>query len=129
MDNLVYSYDSGNKLLKVEDLADDAFGFKDDAVGVADTNDDYSYDLNGNMISDTNKGITAIAYNHLNLPTQVTINGENILYIYDAAGIKQQKVADGTTTQYAGSYIYENSSLKFANHAEGYVEPDGVGGL
>ena len=32
------------------------------------------------------------------------------------------------TIQYAGSYIYENSSLKFVNHAEGYMEPDGGGG-
>lgn len=27
--------------------------------------------------------------------------------------MKQQKLADGTTTQYAGNYIYENGSLKF----------------
>ena len=128
MDELVYSYDSGNKLLKVEDIADDTFGFKDDAVNEADNSEDYTYDVNGNMLSDTNKGITGIAYNHLNLPTRITINGQDILYIYDAAGIKQQKVADGTTTDYAGGYIYENGSLKFVNHTEGYIEPDGAGG-
>jgi len=34
------------------------------------------------MLTDANKGITNILYNHLNLPTQVTIAGQNILYIY-----------------------------------------------
>ena len=124
MDGLSYTYDSGNKLLRVNDEEHEDFGFKD-----VWTNDvEYTYDDNGNMTSDTNKGITAIAYNHLNLPTRVTINGENIFYIYDASGIKQRKIANGTTTEYAGSYVYENSSLKFVNHAEGYMEPDGGGG-
>ncbi len=85
---------------------------------------------NGNMLSDANKGITAITYNHLNLPTEVSINGNGntgtIRYIYDATGVKQQKViSTGTITDYAGNYIYENNSLKFFNHPEGYVEPNG----
>ena len=33
-----------------------------------------------------------------------------------------------TTTTYTGGTVYENGSLKFINHAEGYIEPDGVGG-
>ena len=79
------------------------------------------------MVSDTNKGITAITYNHLNLPTQVTIynstdNG-NITYIYDATGVKLKKiVSTGATTEYAGNYVYENSSLKFFNTPEGYFD-------
>ncbi|MFY8189243.1 MAG: hypothetical protein ACOVLC_14970 [Flavobacterium sp.] len=32
------------------------------------TNDDYAYDIFGNMTSDQNKGITSISYNHLNEP-------------------------------------------------------------
>ncbi len=36
MDDLTYSYDSGNKLMKVADAATiDQFGFKDDAVNTA----------------------------------------------------------------------------------------------
>ena len=33
--------------------------------------DDYTYDANGNLKSDANKGITNIEYNHLNLPTKI----------------------------------------------------------
>ena len=135
MDDLVYAYDIGNKLLKVEDTGNDTYGFKDDAAGMPDNEDDYTYDTNGNMSSDTNKGITSISYNHLNLPTEIIFNddpNQKITYFYAADGTKQQKVvADNaviTTTDYVGSYIYENGSLKFINHAEGYLEPNGAGG-
>ncbi len=128
MDNLVYTYDSGNKLTKVLDNGNDTYGFKD---GV-DTTTEYTYDTNGNMKTDANKGITSITYNHLNLPTQVTLSGGSISYIYDATGVKQKKTVNETgqsavTTEYAGNYVYENSSLIFFNHPEGYVEPDGSG--
>ncbi|MCF2875586.1 hypothetical protein L1265_12780, partial [Tenacibaculum sp. Cn5-1] len=120
MDNLVYSYDNGNKLTKVLDNGNDIYGFKDGA----NTTTEYTYDANGNMKTDANKGITNIVYNHLNLPTQVTIGGQNITYTYDAAGMKLKKVVNGTTTEYAGNYMYENNVLRFFNHPEGYVKSD-----
>ncbi len=100
------------------------YGFKDGT----NTGNDYTYDKNGNMISDANKGISAITYNYLNLPIKVSFGTNRFIdYIYDASGVKQQKVVtEGsslTTTQYAGNYIYENNNLQFFNHAEGYVEP------
>ena len=105
----------------------DQFGFKDDAVNTAaDTSNDFTYDVNGNMKTDTNKGITAIAYNHLNLPTQVTIGGQNISYIYDATGVKQRKTVQGVSTNYAGNYVYEGTSLQFFNTAEGYYNVTGA---
>ncbi len=60
MDKLTYNYDARNKLQKVSDLAPtDAFGFKDDALNTqTDLEDDYTYDNNGNMLSDINKTIT-----------------------------------------------------------------------
>ncbi|CAM1364550.1 conserved hypothetical protein [Tenacibaculum sediminilitoris] len=75
------------------------------------------------MIVDRNKGITGITYNHLNLPVNVTLAGGTINYTYDAAGNKLRKVANSTTTDYAGNYKYENGTLQFFNHAEGYVSP------
>lgn len=80
------------------------------------------------MTKDENKAITAIAYNHINLPTTVTINGQNILYIYDATGVKIQKTVSGTTTDYDGNYIYKKvgtgpNELQFYNTAEGYATP------
>ncbi|MGF1559394.1 MAG: hypothetical protein ACFCUL_09925, partial [Flavobacteriaceae bacterium] len=137
MDALNYAYDSGNKLMKVADLGNDAHGFIDDAVNIADVADDYAYDQNGNMVSDANKGITAIAYNHLNLPKQITVSGTNngtISYIYDATGAKLRKnvLTNGasapTATDYAGNYLYENNQLQFFSTPEGYVTPNTLGG-
>ena len=133
MDDLIYTYDSGNKLQKVVDNGNDAYGFKD---GV-NTTVEYIYDANGNMTQDLNKGITLITYNHLNLPTEVQFGTVNkIQYIYDAAGTKlQKKVIENSlpavTTQYAGNYVYKGVAdatpyLEFFNHPEGYVEPDEI---
>lgn len=130
MDILDYEYDNGNKLLKVADTGNDAHGFIDDAVNTADTTDDYSYDQNGNLLSDTNKGITSITYNHLNLPEQVNFGSDNIQYVYDATGVKLKKTLSttGAETFYSNGYIYEGNTLQFFSHPEGYVTPDGQGG-
>lgn len=84
------------------------------------------------MISDANKGITGILYNHLNLPTEVKFNNSNtqkINYTYSANGAKLKKVVNDngtvTTTDYASNYVYENNVLKFFSTPEGYVEPNG----
>ena len=123
MDNLNYSYNGGNKLLSVSDSSGNTTGFKD----VSGT--DYAYDLNGNMISDNNKGISSINYNHLNLPTKVSSASQyaSIDYTYDATGTKLKKYVSGmnitpTTTEYAGNYIYENGIFQFFSHSEGYVK-------
>ncbi|WP_417940946.1 DUF6443 domain-containing protein [Flavobacterium sp. RS13.1] len=130
MDYLTYSY-NGNKLIRVNDNGSTTEGFKD---GYKGTLDEYSYDANGNMIKDLNKGIgnsttDGIVYNHLNLPTKITFNaGGTIDYVYDALGVKQRKiVSTGTTTNYAGGFQYEKAGtgtevLKFFPQPEGYVE-------
>ncbi|HBK70048.1 MAG TPA: hypothetical protein DDZ39_00050, partial [Flavobacteriaceae bacterium] len=93
------------------------------------------YDPDGNLTSDKNKNITSILYNHLNMPTKITVTGSNagtLDYVYTADGIKLQKTKTvggvPTTTDYAGNYVYENNQLQFFNTSEGYVEPDGSGG-
>ncbi|MGS2764552.1 DUF6443 domain-containing protein [Sinomicrobium sp. M5D2P9] len=121
MDNLSYDYNTGNKLLKVTDTGNKTYGFKDGS----NTNNDYTYDANGNLKTDAKKGITGITYNHLNLPIRVNFGSNKIDYIYDALGVKLKKeVSEGssvTGTEYAGKYIYENGQLQFFNHPEGYV--------
>ncbi len=137
VDDLTYTYaPDSNQLIHVnDDATKDGFS-QGSANDVA-----YQYDIDGNMISDANKGIASISYNHLNLPEEIVFTGQeasnsgtvigNILYIYDATGVKLKKIVTDngniSTTSYAGNYIYENTGsgdmLKFFNHAEGYVEP------
>lgn len=108
-------------------------GFKDDSQGTVETDpsDDYTYDANGNMIKDENKNITAIDYNHLNLPIRILFgDGNKISYTYNAAGIKQKKVVTTvtsnpntvSTTEYFNGFQYNNDELQFFPHAEGYVK-------
>ncbi|MGB3466269.1 MAG: DUF6443 domain-containing protein [Cyclobacteriaceae bacterium] len=125
VDDLTYFYDNGNQLIKVDDAitVHNEEGFKDgNTVG-----NDYFYDTNGNMIKDLNKGIDAIAYNHLNLPVRVVTSEGSIDYIYDAVGIKHRKqVTEGNsvnTTDYALNFQYENDRLQFIAMSEGYIEP------
>ncbi|WP_083629445.1 DUF6443 domain-containing protein [Tenacibaculum agarivorans] len=126
MDDLSYNYDAGNKLLGVDDDGAANFGFKiKPSSGNA-----YTYDVNGNLKSDKNKGINTIEYNHLNLPTFIEINSapDEIGYTYTADGIKlvksvyNDKTGETTETIYAGNYIYEDNKLQFFNHSEGYVK-------
>ncbi|AWM13817.1 type IV secretion protein Rhs [Flavobacterium sediminis] len=132
IDNLTYTYsnnDTGNQLLKVFDSTNMPSGFKDDSNGIYDPDDDYAYDANGNMISDTHKGITNITYNHLNLPVEITFGtSAKIVYLYDALGTKVMKsVLDylgsetAQTTYLQGGFQYVDNVLKFFPHVEGYV--------
>jgi hypothetical protein len=91
IDNLKFVYDtaSQNRLLKVNDLSNSPQGFKDNYTSTAN---DFSYDNNGNMTADNNKGIGSIIYNHLNLPIKINfgVKGE-INYLYNATLQKLQK--------------------------------------
>lgn len=125
VDNLNYVY-NGNQLQSVTDNSSPTVndGFKDGNK----TGDDYAYDSFGNITQDLNKGITAISYNHLNLPFQVTFNnGSTIKYIYDADGNRLSKAVQPSggslvTTDYVNGFQYENNVLQFFPHAEGYVK-------
>ncbi len=83
--------------------------------------------LNGNMTEDKNRGLELVTYNYLNLPETLLGSGQTIEYIYDANGQKVAKKApDGTMTYYAGSFVYEGSSLKYILHGEGKVDMGGA---
>ena len=134
IDELTYAYKNAasNQLMKVTDAKANNANFRDEFKDSAtNTIDDYDYDANGNMTKDNNKNITAITYNHLNLPTQITFGSAgNISYIYNATGQKVQKVVvepgkTTITTDYLGGYQYSNAAFKFFPTSEGYVEPVG----
>jgi len=121
-------------------------GFNDGNI----VGDDYTYDANGNMTVDKNKNITAIVYNHLNLPTKITFQRDEfsptISYLYNANGVKLQKIINTedfyptvTTTDYLGGFQYNMNvsyslkkgkyiaittpvALQFFPTAEGYVK-------
>jgi RHS repeat-associated protein len=123
MDQMVYTYD-GNQLKRVSDTGDKQKGFIDGETLATE----YDYDLNGNMKMDMNKGLTNVAYNHLNLPKKVVADGEYIDYIYDALGTKLAKKVRTATTEdvhYRGSFVYRGSSLDYLIHDEGLIDIDG----
>jgi RHS repeat-associated protein len=133
MDVLTYDYGTGNslsnQLLKVTDTGDKTKGFVDGA----NIDNDYVYDANGSMNADKNKAITAITYNHLNLPVKVTKStGDYIIYTYNAGGAKlSQSVYTPANllkkkSDYVGEYFYENDTLKVINHEEGRVTMTGA---
>lgn len=123
VDNLSYTYKSGsNQLESVTDGSANSTGFKD----VSGT--DYSYDANGNLTKENNKGIASITYNLLNLPNVLSKDVSNdIKYVYDATGIKlckEVKIAGITTKRwYCGSMEYDNNmALSVIHTNEGMVE-------
>lgn len=171
IDKLYYSYNkNSNQLLNVLDGQDDPetqsgdfhtaktrtdynskWLLEQNASSPQATFTDYTYDKNGNMVRDYNKGIGSISantdgiqYNYLNLPWKITAQGGNgdgsvvkgvITYIYDAMGNKLEKRVDDnggdgntqnaktTLTDYAGGYVYENNVLLYFGHEEGRVRP------
>lgn len=135
MDRINYIYDTNNpNQLKAvndyiktsgvsQDFRDDANGGNASYLGCSSGTPEYTYDNAGNLIQDKNKGIV-LAYNTLNLPTQVNLaNGATEYYTYDATGEKlQTKYVHNDTTNirdYCNGWVYENDALVYTTHAEG----------
>ena len=92
-----------------------------------------TYDANGNMTSDKNKGITSITYNTINQPQKITFSdGKTTEYVYSYDGTKLQTKhttpvpQTSTTTTYSGNLIYENGELKRLLVDGGYVTFNGT---
>ncbi len=133
IDQLSYSYQaSSNKLIAVADPSSTATAKLGDFINGANTGNDYAYDPNGNLTVDSNRNISAITYNHLNLPENITVIGKGIIkYLYDATGRKLRKiVTDNTssqsrtvTTDYINGIVYRNDTLELIAHEEGRIRP------
>jgi len=135
IDQLTYTYATGNQLSKVEDSSGSTAGFVNGTSATAE----YTYDTHGNLLSDQNKGISSIVYNALGKPTQMTVtaNGTTttIAYVYDANGnrLSVTNTVSGvaTVTDYAGGFVYNTvsstRSLSFFSSPEGRVVKNGSG--
>jgi RHS repeat-associated protein len=148
MDNLTMTY-SGNQLVKAEDAAANiSLAESADFKNYSNVATEYTYNANGSINKDLNKGISDIQYNSLNLPRIVDIKSPvaeaRNEYTYSAGGAKLKVVqkwnpsyntapvvgSDVTvsaliqskTTDYVGNTIYENGSLKRILVDGGYIE-------
>jgi len=128
IDNLAYTYNSSSpyQLQKVTDGTDanhTGLGFQNLTGNTTFT---YSYDGNGNMTIDPNKGLT-LAYNVLNKTDKITMSlGTNrwIDYTYDAGGhlIRKRQFDNNTlvhTTDYIDRFLYFDGTLQY------FAMPDG----
>ncbi|GHV43024.1 hypothetical protein FACS1894180_0900 [Bacteroidia bacterium] len=145
IDRLKLAY-NGNQLISVADngrlpanlsYAD----FKD----YANEEYEYTYNANGAMTKDLNKGIQSITYNELSLPLKIEIAtlalGGTNEYKYTSTGIKLHvthnwnaningSVIGGSSaeqrqeTDYIGNKIYENGKLKMILTDNGYIQDD-----
>ena len=104
IDDLSVEY-NGNQRVSVEDESDakltysGAFDFVDGVSG----SKEYTYNGNGALTKDLNKGVTSITYDLLGNPLKVTMkDGNNIEYVYAADGTRL-KVTHNTKLS-AGRY-------------------------
>ena len=127
IDNLTYTYATNqNQLTKVEDAALTS-GFNNGA----NTSTEYTYSVDGSLSKDDNKGISAIAYNVLGKPKQITFtDGRVVAYTYatDGSKLKMAVTVSGvtTTTDYVGGFVYSNNALSFFGSPEGRVVKNGA---
>ncbi|MCU7615561.1 DUF6443 domain-containing protein, partial [Chryseobacterium sp. GMJ5] len=143
IDNLTYQYMGTNRL---QSVTDDSFQYS----GYPDVSGNtISYDANGNMTNQIDKGILNIDYNFLNLPKKITFNQAYIIrnsngsteernartsYVYRADGTKLRKgytayfknfAERTTTTDYLDGFQYTVNyagvvTPEFVPTSEGY---------
>ena len=119
IDNLKYAY-TGNSLTKVtEQQIGNSNGYP--YLAVPNT---ITYDLNSNMTSHLDKGISSIAYNYLNLPKQITQNSVVTNYTYRADGVKVKKLFGDIETDYLDGFQYKSTFLQESWNGVGTFHPD-----
>ena len=129
VDNLTYGY-NGNLLQNVLDASTSVTpgGYPHTTGTLADQK--YVHDANGNLIKDLNNKITAVSYNFINLPKQVTKDGQMISYVYSATGEKLQAMfGNSNVLNYNGTFIRAGNSLKYIITEEGRYVMNGTNGV
>ena len=149
IDNLTLDY-TGNQLNYITDAGPNvslsaSADFKDYSKV---TTAEYTFNKNGAMTKDLNKGIQGILYNSLNLPQEMVISHvtarDKNYYTYTATGTKLRVIhksnpalngkpelgstatdaslTTSITTDYVGNKIYEVGTLKTILTDNGYIE-------
>ena len=130
LDDLNYGYvANSNKLQAVTDADPTDYKLGDFHYDPATkTGTDYTYDANGNLTADKNKGITNVIYNYQNLPVEIDLtNNRTVLFTYDNFGNKLRKVVTDNSvtpayhsdTRYMDGFLYVNDSIRMVAHEEG----------
>ncbi len=141
IDDLIYNY-TGNRL----DLITLPPGVLNNSSGYNALENTITYDPNGNMKTHLDKGIGSISYNHLNLPSSITMGANKmktqINYLYRADGLKLRKNIGGSArvssveTDYIDGFQYQfindfsicigcpmpSPELQFIPTSEGYFD-------
>ncbi len=111
IDDITLNYHDDNRLDDSDDLSGNSQGHFGGYLS-------YSFDDNGNVLSDTRK---TIDYNFLNLPKEITLNGGTIAVNYDAAGSKHSKVSPEETREYLMGAVFVDGEIEAIHHPEGRV--------
>ncbi len=129
IDDLVFEYNNTNQVQTVTDSGSEQ-GFSEDIFNTPGITE-YTYDANGNMVSDLNTQITDITYNILDKPERMTIeptSGKIYLdFTYDAAGNKlSTSIKDANETElyridYAGGIHYVDNELAYMLTPQGRI--------
>ena len=121
MDDMTYAYYHGNASNQLHTVTD--YGEMDQGFLDYDNTMDYTYDANGNLTRDYNKGIDTIKYNYLNLPQDIIGGTDTISYFYTADGTKIAKLnKDGVEKLYLGNIVYDENALDYIITSEGMVK-------
>uniref|UniRef100_UPI003341BE11 DUF6443 domain-containing protein n=1 Tax=Dysgonomonas capnocytophagoides TaxID=45254 RepID=UPI003341BE11 len=148
LDNLTFEY-TGNQLKKVTDTGiESQSNISADFKDYANAASEYSFNNNGAMTKDLNKGIQGISYNYMNLPQEMVINHSSAraknYYTYTALGVKirtiqkydpslkavpivgstagDEALTISFTSDYIRNKVYENNKLKRILIGNGYIE-------
>lgn len=138
---------NGNQLLNASDPMS-SFTSKTDFKDYANQTVEYTYNKNGALIQDLNKGISSIQYNILNLPDRIDMKNPvceaRNEYIYRSdgnklrarhrwnpnfssapiigSGVTESSLTSAETTDYIDNYVYVNNALKKILTENGYIE-------
>ncbi|WP_390451462.1 DUF6443 domain-containing protein [Chryseobacterium sp. Alg-005] len=97
IDNLQYTYGSGNRLTQLDDTSGNPSGYE----AYSSFSNTINYDHNGNMTNMPGKRISGIQYNFLNLPNQIDLDLDfpfGASHLYRADGVKVKKTTVSTVS-------------------------------